>query len=1127
MIKRIISLVMVLCIVFPLGIAFSEETQPKWEDREIKYDVEWPWKPPADYISEQNAPDFTWPKVGHAISYDLIICSDNRLENIKYEKRDLKNNYYNFPYTFEPGTYWWSVRYRCKDGYSEWSPALRFLLRPDAYRFVLPDISEALKLIPEGHPRLVTTGEELEEFRKLKDSTGYSYYENLKNTVAGYMAEPMMTEPEVGGDRNHSLAVLNRLNNSGILYMLDGDPTVGQWCAKLLMEVVSWDINGTTRYELNDQCHYEYMQGMGYAYDYVYDLLTPAQRKQFCEVFEKRLIIHEHPTSGLVGDSIYRVPENPFQSHGLTAIGTLLPAVIATYGDVPFSKTFLERYLALWSIADPIWGWEDGGWANGTGYGRYGVIRSDLLLYSFKKLGIIDLSNKAYFNNLYKYMLYFLGINSGANFGDEASGILENNFATHNYVLNKFVGNLYSLWMNERYGKKPNPSFSLYFLSENEGAKAKAPVDLPRSAVLKDIGWAALHSELTDMSNRVSLYFKASRYGSYNHSHGDNNGFIITAFDETLAADTGYYDAYGSNHHTNYTETSHAHNTITFDGGKGTQESHRMDENAGIANFITHPDFDLVGGTTGDIYNYVDGKLQKPGSLKSFERNIIYVRPDMYLVLDDLKKADGKASTFEFWLNSDKKLEMYKSKNGARITGEKAALDVQVKYPEVTGSYSDIFSGADLVEYTPGGSYAGQKVTERAWFSTKDAYEEIRLMTVMSVSQKDDEPRYTDATDRGDYVEFAFEDGTVIYANKTHGEMKCREFVTDAAAIAVKKKTLMVVDATYVRRNGETLLESDKDISFVYGKGELSFSADNDASFKIKTDEIKSVLNEKGTVITPGKMEYGYNWCYKDGYFTAEMYKGFFTLYLNGKKLPGVPVSSRKIAYEVDSQKYEADANTYYNHDGELVSNAEVTASPNYYFIEEMNGISLEKNVIAGKPISVNGIISASVTGEKPVLKMRSMSGGKKLNGLKNNNTDEVRAKLDIFREAELFDAEYGSAAYRAVAFLSGGAALSNHDTMDDSVLWKIDAPEDGEYYLAVKYASWSSENGKVRRLISVNDVAYDLILPSTETYAQAEADFTAAVTNETVSLKKGENTIILMPEVGMMRTDWLGFIKK
>ncbi len=61
--------------------------------------------------------------------------------------------------------------------------------------------------------------------------------------------------------------------------------------------------------------------------------------------------------------------------------------------------------------------------------------------------------------------------------------------------------------------------------------------------------------------------FKCSPYGSHGHNHADQNTFNVSAFDEPLFIDTGYYHSYGDPHHNGWTRQTKAHNGVLVDGG--------------------------------------------------------------------------------------------------------------------------------------------------------------------------------------------------------------------------------------------------------------------------------------------------------------------------------------------------------------------------------------------------------------------------------------------------------------------------------------------------------------------------------------------------------------------------------
>ena len=200
--KKFISLLLVCAMLIAATPVIQAAEAPTWEGRfdylggGYYYDG-WAFRPYKDIVVRQNSPDFSWPRIPEATSYDLIVCADENLSEIKYERKNLKLNVYNFPYTFDVGEYWWAVRFTTDDGISEWTEASKFFVPKDAYIYTLPEMEDVVSQIPESHPRLGVTQETLEEFRTYKNTSKEAklYYENLVDTVKNDMATEIPKEP--------------------------------------------------------------------------------------------------------------------------------------------------------------------------------------------------------------------------------------------------------------------------------------------------------------------------------------------------------------------------------------------------------------------------------------------------------------------------------------------------------------------------------------------------------------------------------------------------------------------------------------------------------------------------------------------------------------------------------------------------------------------------------------------------------------------------------------------------------------------------------------------------------------------------------------------------------------------
>ncbi len=160
--------VVMLVSLLPMGVFAAEHTWPTYNTTNRM-----PFRPEHGYVSQQNPPTFTWNNVGgNASSYELEVYKGYKEEDAlavtpAYSKTGIKDNYFNMPETLEAGEYyWWRVRYIHKSGTaSDWTEPRKFRIDPDAYEFTSPDIDTLLGRIPTEHPRILTTPENLEEFK--------------------------------------------------------------------------------------------------------------------------------------------------------------------------------------------------------------------------------------------------------------------------------------------------------------------------------------------------------------------------------------------------------------------------------------------------------------------------------------------------------------------------------------------------------------------------------------------------------------------------------------------------------------------------------------------------------------------------------------------------------------------------------------------------------------------------------------------------------------------------------------------------------------------------------------------------------------------------------------------------
>jgi hypothetical protein len=158
------------------------------------------------------------------------------------------------------------------------------------------------------------------------------------------------------------------------------------------------------------------------------------------------------------------------------------------------------------------------------------------------------------------------------------------------------------------------------------------------SVVLVDTG----HASLRDGYNAEApfLAFKSGPpQKNIGHNHYDHNSFVLSFGGEWLICDRGYHH-FTDPPKTKFTLGTIGHNTIALDLDDEYREStkvpdlgHDQQSRAGgrIARFFTSDAYDFVHGDAAKTYNSDEREV-----LSRFDRSILFVKPDFYVIRDQL-----------------------------------------------------------------------------------------------------------------------------------------------------------------------------------------------------------------------------------------------------------------------------------------------------------------------------------------------------------------------------------------------------------------------------------------------------------------------------------------------------------
>jgi len=911
---------------------------------------EMPIRPADGYVSMQNPPAFTWKHVASAVSYELCIYTDANCTKKKYSKTDLTVNYHSFDHTFEAGkTYWWRVRYYTSDGsYSEWTKTRRFRIDPDAYEFTVPEAEILKSRIPEGHPRVIAKASELEQFRNLKNENvnASKYYNYITGKADGYYNKykngtldlskpqrPDTDDPDVlyAFDRNivsKYTALVGYAYECGYAYLLSGDERYAMVSKAILLAVSPWgfvekngvlvyDTEDVTGYKNNDTIHRVITYKSAMVYDWIYNTMTEEERAPIRHMIRERgKVLSNH----LVDGKTNAIRKMPYDSHGWTAFGFLGITAYAMYGEFPEAEYWFENVIPAYASILPPWSYQDGGWSQGTDYWKDSTIHGQEFLDVMARAGVINYYETAWGNQEYLWSLYAFPAGSYGAFGDD-SNIRHPGTASMDSVSNTtyFTNNPVGKWILNTLGGEYANTINTFYINTDH-IEPKAPTDYPLSHEFNDIGWVVMTDDLIN-TDRVQAYFKSSYYGSFNHSHADQNSFIIQAFGEKLAVKSGYYDNYHSVHDKTITRATFAHNSITIDGGNGQpSQTDDLMAKGDITEFVTQMSFDSATGDATPAYK---------GALDKYIRHFIYIRPGVFVVIDDLDAKDDTKSSFEWWLNAEDNTLTQYNDNSALIENGNANLKANVIYPQnTTVTYYDGFINPLDGLYYPANArrdYEDWPEHDRINFATPEV-EKTRMVVTMSVYEDGDSadvPQAEYASD-GSFVKLTFKDGTKCIVNlKGEGEyITCDGITFVGEAVTYNDYSIMLTGGSYLEKDGVYLIFADKSLTCAMGYGQLSMSLSEDAHVEIDTttDYFKvsskdSITDHKGRKADSAVgVEIDYS--NMDYYIPMEVQKGNYILLTEGSAVNASGLIPEISASRTSDGKYsiawdEADETNY------------------------------------------------------------------------------------------------------------------------------------------------------------------------------------------------------------------------
>lgn len=740
-----------------------------------------PYSPADGSVVTVNPPPFLWLPSGHEVTYRLQVDETARFDGPRLLA------FAGDPWCCEmltkplaPGVWYWRYGVDRPGLPTVWSKARRFKVPENARLWPYPG-REALKA-PDARPHLFVKPDQVTVLRKRATHGDLKEIATrLTRGVKKHVGEVLPPEPawlpKDPAERGKAYTVTFRttrppmdvMERAALAYLLTGDTVCGAEAKRRLLHFFSWDPHGPTNVFHNDEpAMWVMMRGVR-AYDWTYDLFTPEERSQV------------EPAMRIRAADFYKkmrakpFENNPFESHAGRIIGFLGEAAIEFLSDWPEAQEWLDYITRIFWGVYPAWGKDDGGWNEGPGYWSAYMNFALHFVLALREATGIDVSHRPFFRNTPYYRFYLTPpFSQMAPFGDGTQW-KPNHAGTLLYWFSTLNRDPYLRWYADSLHQGPGAEV-LGVLLKDDGIAARPPTDLPPARLFPGVGLVCLHTDLVDGRNDVAFALRSSPYGAVSHGHNDQNCFVLEAYGEPLAIASGYYNRYGSPHHTGWTQQTKAKCGITCDGGRGQDRGWHA--RGKITAFLHGERFDLVCGDATKAYG---------GRWTRAIREVVHVRPGLFVIRDDLAAAEPHR--YEFRLHSLERMELDEVTAKVRIRRPKASLLVQFLLPE-----NAVFSQTDRFDpppvWPPGVHYANN------WHfvaSVPKGRKEAQFLTVLlpvKAAHEDDLPKVRAlSSETAVGVELSHADGARevvgFAAPDRTGTVSLADIETDARVFAV------------------------------------------------------------------------------------------------------------------------------------------------------------------------------------------------------------------------------------------------------------------------------------------------------------------------------------------------------
>jgi len=603
--------------------------------------------PSNGQVQAQNPPGFAWARYPSGpASYEIEITPVGGSP----VKAVVDRNWYLPTKALALGNYTWRVR---PANSSDWSEPRSFSITSKSTVFEVPDNATLrARIQAKARPRsLPASTTPFSTWNTAKKTELEPYLSRLTNEVKLQMtALPDLSDarwpitiatPLTAQMASQQTDVRNKINEAtrqmeaaALLWRIRGDQMYLTEAIKRGDQLASLTPSGPTSYANQDQATRQIALSLIKTIDLLPGALDGARRNRWLDIVR----IRTNEMFGYLSGDNGRLDQYPFDSHGNTLMIFMSLISSLSLGDIPDAQKWFDFCFRAYVNNPSPWAGPEGGYANGTAYAEYAAGYMVALWDSISQASGVNMYAKPWSLGFLDFAMMLTPPGAKVHsFGDGSE--------------TKPDPRVFRAFALRMVNPRANWYQSKLSGIEDGMAVLEAPYPMPivgnqvyappsNEAYYPSTGWVAIHSDIGN-TNRSSFYFKSSPYGSFNHSHGDQNGLLLSVAGQPLLVKAGWYDWYGSPQWTDWYHQTKSQNAVTFDGGKGQLVDgyrEQLQRNGKVTGWAVNPNYDYAEGDATPSYG---------GQLTMAKRQIWYMKgQDAMLVRDKLSAV--VPHTYEF-----------------------------------------------------------------------------------------------------------------------------------------------------------------------------------------------------------------------------------------------------------------------------------------------------------------------------------------------------------------------------------------------------------------------------------------------------------------------------------------------